>query len=385
MRILHYLPSMDPERGGPVRAVLDLSHALVARGHRVTIASSELDPRSTTQPGGPALLHLPGKAVVVGPITRPQVEHAARLIAEHDVLHVHGAWTYSNIQVANAARRLKKPYLLSPRGMLDDWCMEQKRLKKLAYYWAVGKRHFERAAFVHCTAQAELDQSRKWFPRGQGVVLPNLLDLNPFRNAPGPGLAREKFPFLSGARPNVLFLSRLHYKKGAEIFLDAAGIVTSRGIDAGWVLAGTGDGPYVEELRRRAERLNLSDRILWTGHVGGELKVSLYQACALFALPTSQENFGFVFPESLASGTPVITTKGVDIWPELTRSGAALIVDRTPEAFAQAIAALLTDRPRLAEMAQRGRPFALAEYEETRLVRRYEELYQSALRPVQGR
>jgi len=95
----------------------------------------------------------------------------------------------------------------------------------------------------------------------------------------------------------------------------------------------------------------------------------------VFALPTSQENFGLVFPEAMASGTPVITTKGVDMWPELLGSGAASIVEATPEAFAAEIAAIVGDRARRGEMAAKARPFAMRTFDEAAVAAQYEQMY----------
>jgi len=116
--------------------------------------------------------------------------------------------------------------------------------------------------------QAELDQSKKWFPRGKGVVIPCLIDLSPFRHAPGPALARAKWPALS-ERPSVLLLSRLHYKKGPEVLLRAMKLVAQRGLDCNTVLAGSGEEAYVDSLRKLADEVGLKDRVLFTGQVGG--------------------------------------------------------------------------------------------------------------------
>jgi glycosyltransferase involved in cell wall biosynthesis len=375
IRILQYLPSLREEAGGPIRAVLDLATALAGRGHTVTIASS--DP-GTAARAVPVVALGPGY-VGRGALGAAAKRQARRLVENADIVHVHGAWDYSNAQLGRMARAAGKPYLVSPRGMLDDWCMRQNVVRKRVYHALVGRRMLEHAAAVHCTAEGELAQSKKWFPKGRGVVLPNFLDLNPFRNAPGPGLAREKFPVLAVARPRVLFLSRLHYKKGADVFLEAAAVATKAGLDATWVLAGSGEPGYEQKMKSLAAAWGLTDRVVFTGHVGGGMKVSLYQACEVFALPTSQENFGFVFPESLACGIPVITTKGVDIWPELEASGGSLIVERTARAFAEAVVGLVQDEPRRAAMGRAGAEWVFDRFDEGRLIRDFEGMYRSVL------
>ncbi len=189
MRILHYLPSLDPTRGGPVRAVTDLAKGLASRGHTVTLAATSLGELPEGGSNGFQVVRIEGKEVIEKPFSSPQRVRARALLDAHDIVHVHGAWSTSNLTFARHARRTGKPYLVSPRGMLDDWSMAQKRFKKRVYMVLAGRTMFERAAAVHCTAEGELRQSGKWFPKGHGVVLPNFLDLNPFRNAPGPAEA----------------------------------------------------------------------------------------------------------------------------------------------------------------------------------------------------
>jgi glycosyltransferase involved in cell wall biosynthesis len=388
MRVLHYIPSFRLTRGGPVRAVIDLADGLAKRGHQVTLLTCDRGDSPAAWDGSnlalPAVIEVSQPDIHNEPIAAAHAPTMRRVVQECDILHVHGVWNYSNVQMVKLARQAGKPYVVSLRGMLDDWSMDQKALKKRLFHFLIYRGLLERAAAVHCTAQAELDQSRKWFPRGHGVVIANMLDLNPFRSPPGPELARQKFEPLRNGRPNVLFLSRLHYKKGVEVLIQAAAKLRELGLEANFIFAGTGDADYSSRMHELSDELGLENNVFFVGHVAGALKISLYQACDLFALPTSQENFGFVFPEALASGTPVITTKGVDIWGELLAGGGSAIVDRTPEAFAAEIKAILTDPSRLARMRAAAKPFVFAEYDETRLMDQFERLYHDAVAGVRA-
>ncbi len=384
LRVLHYLPYIDTRAGGPVRAVLDLTDALARRGHYVTIATPH-DTESNRALSQTRQLVIVRPGLVQGRwLSTDARDEMRRLVRQHQIVHVHGVWDLSNVQVARLARRANRPYFVSVRGMLDDWSIQQKRGKKMMYHSLVGRRHLDEAIDIHLTAEGELDQARKWFGPGKGTVIPNLLNLDPFRNAPGPGLAREKFECLRGSRPVVLLLSRIHYKKGPDILIEAAALLKTRGVDAAFVFAGPCDAAYRAQLDALASRLRVSDRVHFIGHVDDDLKISVYQTARVMALPTSQENFGFVFPESLAAGVPVITTKGVDIWPTLERGGGSMIVDRTPEAFADAMATILADDELHAKMSRDGRAFALREFDETQIVNSYEEMYRSArnVRPI---
>ncbi len=255
--------------------------------------------------------------------------------------------------------------------------MKQKSFKKRLYLAIKGRRFLEQAAAVHCTAQAEREQSEKWYPNGRPVVLPLIFDLEEYVDLPGPQLARQAFAsvFPSPVQPVLLFLSRLHPKKQVDLLIEAAGELRRRGVAFKLLIAGTGDEPYEAQLRELVKERALTEQIAFVGFVTGKEKVSLYQAAHIFVLPTHQENWGFVLLESLACGTPVITTKGVDIWPELESTGGAVIADASPDAIADAIVALLADDQRRQSMGVKGRDWVLQNLTVERVLDRYEQLY----------
>ena len=358
--------------------VLDLCATLAARGHRVTLLTSD----AADVPGGwlaggtafPKVITLPGPGRFAQLLPGSAIEKAAGALAACDVLHLHGAWEPANRQFARVARRIKVPYLVTVHGMLDDWSMAQRPLKKKLYLALGGRRFFERAATVQCTARAELEQARKHLGRSRGVVVPLLVDLSPFDTLPGPGPAHAAFPDTRTDLPKVLFLSRLHHKKGIEVLIMAAALLRKRGRPVRVLIAGSGEPEYETSLRSFAQRIGAADDVKFLGMVRGVEKVSLYQAADVFALPTSQENFGLVLPEAMACRTPVVTTKGVDIWQEIQSAGAT-IADGTPAAFADAIEALLGDPARRQEVGERGRRWVYETLAPDQLLPRYEAFY----------
>ena len=381
MKIVQYMSRMKLEDGGVVRAVLDLCGALAARGHDVTLlACDSSDVPLTWHSGGdglPRVHTLQGRSGPLPRLTQPATLDAQRIIQQADVLHLHVPWDPICIQLGRIARQAGVPYLVGIHGMLDDWSMKQKSLKKRLYLAIKGRRFLEQAAAVHCTAQAEREQSEKWYPKGRPVVLPLIFDLEEYIDLPGPQLARQAFASVipSTDEPVLLFLSRLHPKKRVDLLIEAAGELRRRGVSFKLLIAGTGDEPYEAQLRQLVKERALTEQIAFVGFVTGKEKVSLYQAAHLFVLPTHQENWGFVLLESLACGTPVITTKGVDIWPELESTGGAVIADASPDAIADAIVALLSDDPRRQSMGVKGRDWVLRNLTVERVLDRYEQLY----------
>ncbi|MCG3122873.1 MAG: D-inositol-3-phosphate glycosyltransferase [Phycisphaerales bacterium] len=387
MKILHYIEELNLKSGGPVRAVLDLSRLTCEAGHRVTILSPDVSDAPKEWLEAPVAGQARPHVVKVPPFAGrgklfpfPVVEQIRKdFITGHDLLHVHGMWAPSNVQLTGAANRAGVPYIVSLRGMLDDWPMSQRRLKKRIFLFIAGRRMLHKAAFVHCTAEGEHQQSRKWFPKGRGRVIPNLLDLGPFRDAPGPDLARRKFPGLSGDAPAILFLSRVHYKKGVEHSIKAAALLRDRGVMCHWLIAGDGEPEYMQSLRDLSASLKLQDRVHFLGMVKGPEKISLFQASDLFLLPTSQENFGFAIVEAMAAGVPVMTTKGVDLWPELEACGGAVIVEQDAGPIADRVASIITDKQRLGDMGAKARAWVFDNLNEDAVIRQFIATYADAI------
>jgi glycosyltransferase involved in cell wall biosynthesis len=263
--------------------------------------------------------------------------------------------------------------------MLDDWCMAQRGLKKRLFMKLAGRRYLHSAACVHTTAEGEREQATKWIPKAKITVLPLLVDLAEYDTLPGPGPALAAFSQLATDAPKALFLSRLHPKKGVEALLRATADLARGGFRCELFIAGPGEEDYVSRLKRLAKELDLAGQAHFLGMVRGVQKTSLYQSADLFVLPTHQENFGLVLVEALACGTPVITTKGVDIWPELEQAGSA-IVSAEPKRIAAAMHERLSHREKLPEIGERGRAFVRDWLAEEKVIASYEAMYADAAR-----
>ncbi len=116
--------------------------------------------------------------------------------------------------------------------------------------------------------------------------------------------------------------------------------------------------------------------MLFTGVVKDATKISLYQAADVFVLPTWQENFGYVLIEALAAGTPVLTTRGADLWEELQSAGAG-IVEPQPDAIAASIRSVLSDPSRAKKLGQQGRDWVFQKFGSERVLAEFEHLYGS--------
>lgn len=382
LRIIHFFPRIRREEGGVVQVVIDLCRSLVDLGHIVRLATCDgpdvpNDWRSSAH--NPSLCLLEKSKVLPGCLSAVGISNFRKLMTDADVVHLHTPWEISNLQLAKAAHNNGLPYIVTVHGMLDDYCMRQKGLKKRAFLTLGGRQMFARAAVVHFTAKAEMQQATHWIPGDYlPVVQACALDLSPYDSLPGLEPALATFPPLAGPRQKILFLSRIHPKKGLEHLIEACGLLKEQGREFDLVVAGPGEVDYVAQLKKLAVNCGVSKLTHFVGMVRGEVKLSLYELADVFVLPTYQENFGLVLPEALACRTPVVTTKGTDIWRELADAGAR-IVDQNPKAIAAAIAELLADDRLRSELGNRGREYVRNWLAEEKVAAGYEQMYRDAI------
>jgi glycosyltransferase involved in cell wall biosynthesis len=380
MKIIQYMLGIRNADGGVVRAFVDLSTMLAQRGHEVIVLTT--DDRDAARDwngreGRPRLVTLPFSKVVPMLLSRSAMTQSRELFSGAAVVHLHVPWDPICPQLARLARRMRIPCIMTIHGMLDNWTLGDKSTKKRLYLALFGRRMLERAAFVQCTAQVEAEQSLKWFPNGRSCVVPLPFDLKPFEKLPGEHLARAKAPMLNSNGFNVLFVGRLHPIKRAEMLLEAASKLRQRNIRCHVLIAGTGDSAYEQSLHQRARQLGLESHIAFLGFITGAEKLSLYQAVDVAVVPSAHESFGYTAIEALACGTPVVTTRAVNIWPELQSGGGALIVEETTDAFADALTRLHNDRQLRNQMGQRGRDWVFSYLEPTRVIEQYESMYRN--------
>lgn len=396
MHILHYINHVDLAAGGGVRAVLDMCTWQARAGARVTLAT--FDPSGVPaawlegkDKALPRVVRLPAPGAVRGLMSKGLASSVEPLLREADVMHMHDIWDPAAITISRTARRVGKPYVQSPHGMLADWSVQQKRLKKAVYWTFFCKELIDHASFIVLTAEGELAQSAKRHPKTPGVSIPLVFDLDPYRAAPTPELARANLKLPPEDKPSVLYLSRLHYKKRPDLVLTAGRAMRDAGHDFRIVFAGPSDAEYDAKLRTYAKELKVDDITTFLGMVPAEWKPSLYHGCDVFCLPTSMENFGFVYFEALASATAVVTTKGTDTWKEIEGSGGGRIVEMIASdvqdgqvgggdvrQLASVLGDLVKDRDLMERMGQAGRRWVFEHMEPAVVVKQYLDMYAQA-------
>jgi glycosyltransferase involved in cell wall biosynthesis len=379
MRILHVIGDLAPESGGPAKACLEMARAVARRGHDVAIATTDYSP--TGGRTAPRLEPEPRLSVHVHPVGFPRVWLASwplhqalpALVGAADVVHIHSLYLFHSWVAGTQCRRLKVPYIVRPHGTLDPVIHRRHRWRKRVMELWFQEGVLRDAAAIHYTSAEERRLAEPFVHGAPGAVIPLGLDLADYAELPPPGSFRARHPEI-GDRPILLFLSRLNFKKGLDVLIEAAARSIAAGLDAHLVIAGP-DGGMEAAARRWVGRAGLEGRTTFTGMLTGRDKLAAYRDAALFLLPSSSENFGIAVIEAMACGTPVIVSDRVNIWREIVADGAGLAAPPEAEAFASAILRLLREEPARQAMGRAGRASVAQRYQWSAIAAELERLY----------
>lgn len=371
MRILHVIDTLSPAAGGPPEAIRQL-----VRAYEQEMAGARIEVVCLDRPGEPFLSNIPCPVHALGQTALGRFAFSLRLwrwlhahASRFDVVLMNGIWSFPDIAVRSAARHSGVPYGVFVHGALDPWfnrAYPLKHLKKMLY-WPVQYRVLHDAAAVFFTTTIERDLAKTSFRPNtwNGIVIPyGITDFG--GSAEDSARQVELFygamPTLRG-RKYLLFLGRIHEKKGCDLLLEAFGRQASHRADVDLVIAGPDQTGLQPKLKAQADRLGLGGRVHWPGMLRGDLKWGAVQACEAFVLPSHQENFGISVVEALAVGRPVLISNQVNIWPEIEADGVGLVDEDTLAGTERLLRRWFETNPTEREaMAARARPCFLARY-----------------------
>jgi glycosyltransferase involved in cell wall biosynthesis len=273
----------------------------------------------------------------------------------YDLAHIHALFSPVTSMAAAIARQQKLPYILRPLGTLDPADLEKKQKLKKAYASVLEAPNLAGAAGVHFTTDQEAKISQRFGAQTRDFVIP-------LGVTPSSQLVRS--PDRSNPVPKLLFMSRLDQKKGLDLLLPALEQLLREGLQFQFVLAGSNaqDPAYEAEVRSRIETSILKDHTELTGFVSGDRKVSLLQSADLFILPSYYENFGIAVAEAMVAGVPVVISKGVYIWDEVSRSESGWVCECAVDSLVEQLRAALSDRAERVRRGERAKAYALETY-----------------------
>lgn len=365
-RILHVINSMNPLTGGPCQGIRNMDKESQKLGIFREIVS--LDEMSASFLGSDAFpIHALGLGKSPWRYSLKLIPWLVNNLERFDVVIVNGIWLFHSYAAWRALHILKKKknkqsgiklpkVYVMPHGMLDPWFQEVKQRKLKAWrnwlYWKlIESRVVHDVDGLLFTCQTELLLARRpfqpYFPK-QEINVGYGIDQPPVASAQIRDAFLAKCPPLTNT-PYLLFLSRIHYKKGVDLLIEAyAKILQTEANERAdipkLVIAGPGlDTQYGQTiLNRVAATSQLSGMVYFTDMLTGDAKWGAISGCKAFILPSHQENFGIAVVEAMSYGKPVLISNQINIWPEIEAGGGGLIADDTAEGTLQLLQNWLT-------------------------------------------
>lgn len=332
MKILRVVASVDPSHGGVTEAVRSTTKALQDLGHSVDVVSLD-DPTDAFLTDFPARTYAVGRWMRRYGYTPKLSQWISENGRHYDVGVVEGLWNHASIGGAQGMSSASLPYIVFPHGMMDPWFKSQYPLKHLAkqlFWWTFQGRVLGKAAAVAFTCEEEKRLARGVFlgPGYKEEVISLGIGDAPEISAAARRSLIERLPALAG-KPYLLFMSRLHPKKGCDLLIRAFSELAQRDPDIQLVMAGPDQVGWMPSLQELARSQGIEPRVHWPGMLEADAKWAAIYGCDAFVLPSHQENFGIVVAEAMACGKAVLTTDKVNIWREIQATGGGLIEANT--------------------------------------------------------
>ena len=363
LKVLHVTPSMSPAWGGPALAVAELAAASAGQGIQCEILTTHgyrVGSGQVPTPGIPIYSFDAGFGVAARTWTgysRKLVRFLRDRVTDFDLVHIHEIWHFPAYAACCAARAHRLPYVFTIHGELSDWGLRQKALKKRIYRFFVLDRMLREAGALHAITRTEQEQIRKLGFDTPVVVAPN--GTKEF-SLPSPKKLTQRFPQLNGKRV-VLFLGRLHPKKGLDILARSFAAIAGRFDDLALLVVGPDKFGTRQDMEAILNAAGLLERTVFTGLLTGEEKLAALSCADLFVLPSHSDVLGIAVLEALAARVPVVITTGCE-FPEVSEYGAGLIAEADATSIAQAMSQLLANKELRRSMGEQGHKLVTERY-----------------------
>lgn len=359
MKVLHIIGSINASAGGPSRSVPQTCEYLAKQGVDVTLIA---------RPGEDAVhVNTSENFKLYFKSIKELWEYGKNIKKEDfDLIHLQHIWDPYIHVMARVARKKGIPYIITPRGMLEPWIMNQNPLKKRLGMLLYQRKDIIKANAVHATGELERGNIKNLGFENKIYIIPN-------------GIKKIDSSKIIADSKNkkIIFLSRIHEKKGIEVLLDAWKNLKNNQFIL--EIAGEGDEIYLESLKQKIKKEKI-EKVWFVGAKYGEEKWKFIKSGKIFVLPTYSENFGIVVAEALAVGIPVITTKETP-WNELQSENCGWWIDLGIEPLVNAINDAMSKTPEeLEEMGKNGSALIEKKYIVEKIASQMLELYKSILK-----
>ena len=294
--------------------------------------------------------------------------------SDAEIIHSHGLWMWSDLVAARAARKGGAAHLVSPHGMLEPWAMANSARKKQAMWRLFQGRALQNARCLHALCDAERDSMRTLGLQNPVAVIPNGVNLRDFADLPAPDEFEAAFPHVKDRRV-LLFMARLHPKKGLVPLLQAWKIVAREFPDWALVIAGPDENGHRAQLEQIVAAESLENHVIFTGMLDGRAKKAALARAQAFVLPSQSEGFSIAILEAMACALPILLTPECH-FPDAVAAGAALQSPPNARDLARQLRVLLqqSDAQR-AQMGRCGRALVERKYRWQDVAGQWKQLY----------
>jgi glycosyltransferase involved in cell wall biosynthesis len=271
-----------------------------------------------------------------------------------------GSWNYYFLTGCREAQKFGKPYVVYPHGNFDPWALDLKKWRKKIWWQLFDKKNYRRAAAAVALTREEASQIRHMGFTGRIEVIPNGVDFATYQEALSREAIEELFPPLKKKRW-LLFMARLHPKKGLDVLLPALAEIRQQVRNLQLIIAGPDEDFYGRVVHRLINELNLHDVVCLTGMVTGSLKNGLLRQAELFLLPSHSEGFPMGVLEAMACGLPVIITRHCNL-PEVGENNAGIIVENEVKDLTDGLLTLLRNKSLRKQFGKNGKSLVHEHY-----------------------
>ena len=276
-----------------------------------------------------------------------------RAVEEHDVFHNHSVWMLPNSYSSRYAQRAGKPVVITAHGILEPWALAHSRWKKQVVGAMFQRRELLEADCLQTNSLSEVEGIRQYGIKSPVAIIPNGVDLDVLDQPADRSLLECKHPELIGKRL-ILFMARLHVKKGLEHLLQAWSRLAGKYPEWHLVVAGPDDG-FEQQSKTIVANNSIDKHVTFTGNLQNEMGRVARQAAEIFTQPSFSEGFSMSILEAMAAHCPVLATPGCN-FPQIESERVGVIVEPTTDSTAEGLEHLLSlsDGER-SEMGTRGR------------------------------
>lgn len=380
MKVLHIAASLDPERGGPTKVIIELTGALKEKGIDVTIfaPTNNIKTADTYTLNNVTIKTFPTSIISkIWPYHSPCfTKTLKREISDFDLIHIHEIWHHPEFICYKTAIKKQIPYLITVHGSLDPPCLHYKTGKKKIYTTLIQKQIFRKAAALHATNKNELENITAYIDNKNIFCVPNGLNVGDYENLPDKSELGNMYNQIKGKK-TILFLGRIHPKKGLDILAEAFANITRKRNDVCLLIVGPDNDNYKRKIEKILSNKNVHDKVIFTGTLTGEKKLATLSGSDVFVLPSHSEGFGMSILEAMICGLPVVISKECH-FPEIAKAQAGRIIECDAEELSETIIELLNNPELCRRMGISGKKLVKDKYTwdkaANKMIQQYEEI-----------